>query len=74
MLRQKLTDAVISALGQARVVALLVPRQSGKTTLARSIARGGAFASDEQVCFWGVHNQAELDLLVFQGGRRHDDR
>jgi len=38
MLRQSLTDAVISALRQARVVALLGPRQSGKTTLARGIA------------------------------------
>jgi predicted AAA+ superfamily ATPase len=27
-------------------------------------------ASDEEVFFWGVHNQAELDLLVFRGGQR----
>ena len=27
-------------------------------------------ASDEDVFFWGVHNQAEIDLLVFQGGWR----
>lgn len=47
MLRQSLTDAVISALRQARVVALLGPRQSGKTTLARGIARGGVFACDD---------------------------
>ncbi len=27
-------------------------------------------ASDEEAFFWGVHNQAELDLLVFRGGQR----
>jgi predicted AAA+ superfamily ATPase len=27
-------------------------------------------ASDEEVFFWGVHGQGELDLLVFSGGRR----
>ena len=27
-------------------------------------------ASDEQVFFWGVHSQAELDLLMFRDGQR----
>jgi len=27
-------------------------------------------ASDDEVYFWGIHNQAELDLLVFARGRR----
>jgi len=27
--------------------------------------------SEEEVYFWGVHNQAELDLLLFLKGRRH---
>jgi hypothetical protein len=27
--------------------------------------------ADEEVFFWGIHNQAELDLLMFgKGGRR----
>src|ERR1035437_8512776 len=34
MIRQHLTDAVVSAIGRAPVVALLGPRQSGKTTIA----------------------------------------
>jgi len=27
-------------------------------------------AAEEEVYFWGVHNQGELDLLLVQGGRR----
>jgi predicted AAA+ superfamily ATPase len=27
-------------------------------------------ASEEEVFFWGVHNQAELDLLIVRRGRR----
>jgi predicted AAA+ superfamily ATPase len=27
-------------------------------------------AADEETYFWGVHNQAELDLLLFRGGKR----
>ena len=27
-------------------------------------------ASDEEVFFWGIHAQAELDLLIFRGGKR----
>src|SRR5512139_2734726 len=36
--------------------------------LEQIIRRGAANA--EEVFFWGVHNQAELDLLVFSRGRR----
>jgi predicted AAA+ superfamily ATPase len=28
-------------------------------------------AAEEDVYFWGVHNQAELDLLVFRDGKRY---
>ena len=28
-------------------------------------------AADEEVFFWGVHNQGELDLLVIRGGKRY---
>jgi len=35
------------------------------------IRAAGAAGEDEEVFFWGIHNQAELDLLVFgKGGRR----
>ena len=27
-------------------------------------------ASDQDVFFWGVHAQAELDLLIFRAGKR----
>jgi predicted AAA+ superfamily ATPase len=33
-------------------VALLGPRQPGKTTLARGIARGGVFACDEPLNYF----------------------
>jgi len=26
--------------------------------------------SEEEACYWGVHNQAELDLLLFRNGKR----
>ena len=89
----------------AKVVALLGPRQSGKTSLARQFAASGAVpfnealnyfdlgdpahlerlatpklaleqvirasgVSEEEAYYWGVHNQAELDLLLFQNGKR----
>ena len=28
-------------------------------------------ADEEEIFYWGVHNQAELDLLLFRNGRRH---
>lgn len=64
MIRQHLTDAVTSALRQARVVALLGPRQSGKTTLARGIARGGAFPCNERLNYFDLEDPAHLDRLA----------
>ena len=64
MLRQSLTDAVISALRQARVVALLGPRQSGKTTLARGIARDGVFTCDERLNYFDLEDPAHVDRLA----------
>lgn len=64
MLRQSLTDAVISALRQARVVALLGPRQSGKTTLARGLARDGVFACDERLNYFDLEDPAHIDRLA----------
>lgn len=28
-------------------------------------------AAEEEVFFWGVHNQGEIDLLLIRNGRRH---
>ena len=28
-------------------------------------------AAEEEVFFWGVHNQGELDLLLIRDGKRH---
>ena len=64
MLRQSLTDAVVSALRQARVVALLGTRQSGKTTLARGIARDGVFTCDERLNYFDLEDPAHVDRLA----------
>ena len=43
ILRSNLTAAIKTALERSRVAALLGPRQSGKTTLARSFVASGSF-------------------------------
>jgi len=45
LIRRGLADVVSEAMGSARVVALLGPRQAGKSTLARVLA-GGVLAAD----------------------------
>ena len=62
--RQQLTNAVVSAISQAPVVALLGPRQSGKTTLARAIARTGPFACDERLNYFDLEDPVHLDRLA----------
>ncbi len=37
--------------------------------MEQAIRRLGA--SEEELYFWGVHSQGELDLLLLRGGRRH---
>src|ERR1035437_7168505 len=64
MLRQRLTDVVVSALGRSPVVALLGPRQSGKTTLARAVARSGVFPFDERLNYFDLEDPAHVDRLA----------
>jgi predicted AAA+ superfamily ATPase len=64
MLRQHLTDAVVSAIGQASVVALLGPRQSGKTTIARAVVRSGVYACDERLNYFDLEDPAHVDRLA----------
>jgi predicted AAA+ superfamily ATPase len=57
-------DDVSSAIGRARVVALLGPRQSGKTTIARAVARSGKYACDERLNYFDLEDPAHLDRLA----------
>jgi predicted AAA+ superfamily ATPase len=105
MERKQLLQRVFDQFQVAKVVGLLGPRQSGKTTLARQFVAASSEpfnealnyfdledqahldrlatpklaleqmlrASgvwEEEACYWGVHNQAELDLLLFRGGKQ----
>ena len=64
---------VRTALRRSRVVALLGPRQCGKTTPARQFVPPHevlkSFRPDEAY-YWATYNGAELDLLLFKNGRR----
>ena len=64
MIRQHLTDAVVSAIGRAPVVALLGPRQSGKTTIARAVVRSGVYACDERLNYFDLEDPAHVDRLA----------
>jgi hypothetical protein len=64
VLRQQLTDDVVGAIRQTPVVALIGPRQSGKTTLARAIARSGAFRSDERLNYFDLEDPSHVDRLA----------
>lgn len=48
----------------AKVVALLGPRQSGKTTLARQFARMGRIAFNESLNYFDLEDPAHLERLV----------
>jgi len=64
VLRQQLTDNVLLAIGRSPVVALLGPRQSGKTTIARAIARSGIYACDERLNYFDLEDPAHVDRLA----------
>jgi hypothetical protein len=54
----------VTALGRAPVVALLGPRQSGKTTVARSIVRSGVILCDERLNYFDLEDPADVDRLA----------
>ncbi len=67
------TGPVHSLLGIANMAVLVVHPRLGAAwegfALEQTIRLSGA--ADEEVFFWGVHNQGELDLLLVRGGRKH---
>ncbi len=63
MERQELRESVIEAVEQSPVTALLGPRQSGKTTVARSVARSGALACDERSNYFDLEDPAHVERL-----------
>jgi predicted AAA+ superfamily ATPase len=60
-------------LGIPNMAALVVHPKLGASwegfALEQTIRLSGA--ADDEVFFWGVHNQGEIDLLLFQNGKRH---
>jgi hypothetical protein len=55
---------VIGAIERAPVVALLGPRQAGKTTLARMVARSGPVPFDESLNYFDLEDPAHLQRLT----------
>jgi hypothetical protein len=58
MKRAWFTEEIVAAIRRSPVVALLGPRQSGKTTLARQVARSGVFPCDEGVNYFDLEDPA----------------
>jgi len=67
------TGLLHSLLGIPDMAAMVVHPKLGASwegfALEQTIRLSGA--ADEEVFFWGVHNQGELDLLLLRSGRRH---
>jgi hypothetical protein len=63
MLRKGLIDTVVAAFRQSPVVALLGPRQSGKTTLAAQIAQSGAWPFDPDLAYFDLEDPAQIERL-----------
>lgn len=63
MVRQKLLESIDSQLRVARVVALLGPRQAGKTTLARQFAALGKWPFDEKLNYFDLEDPAHVERL-----------
>ena len=69
LLDRHLTPRVLEALGDARVVALLGPRQAGKTTLARSIQERDARTTFVTLDDSATRDAAQRDPRGFVEGR-----
>ena len=54
----------MTALGRSPVVALLGPRQSGKTTLARQVVRSGTLPCDEGLNYFDLEDPAHVERLT----------
>ena len=64
MQRKQLVQRVSDHLQVARVVALLGPRQSGKTTLARQFASSGVVPFNEALNYFDLEDPAHLERLA----------
>ena len=64
MEREWFTKEIIAAIRRSPVVALLGPRQAGKTTLARHVARSGLFPCNEAVNYFDLEDPAHVQRLV----------
>lgn len=64
MERKHLFQSVHEQLRAARVVALLGPRQSGKTTLARQFAASGVWPFDPGLNYFDLEDPAHLERLA----------
>lgn len=64
MLRQRFLGRVTAALRRAPVVALLGPRQAGKTTLARQLAAGGDLPFREGLNYFDLEDPAHVARLA----------
>ena len=63
MKRKSFIQMIETALQRAPVVALLGPRQAGKTTLARQVARSGLFSCDEKLNYFDLEDPAHIERL-----------
>jgi predicted AAA+ superfamily ATPase len=64
MLREQLIEEVTAGLRRSSVVTLLGPRQAGKTTLARHVARSGAFVCNESLNYFDLEDPAHVERLA----------
>lgn len=64
MLRKQLTSLTYQRFTTSKVVALLGPRQSGKTTLARQIAASGLLPFDPELNYFDLEDPAHLERLA----------
>ena len=64
MLRQRLIDDACGALRHAPIVALLGPRQAGKTTLARQIALSGILPFEADLAYFDLEDPAQIERLA----------
>jgi predicted AAA+ superfamily ATPase len=63
MERKGLKDLIVRAFGVAKVVALLGPRQAGKTTLARQIAAAGFLPFNPELNYFDLEDPAHVERL-----------
>ena len=64
MQRQQLIGEVSEALKRSPVVALLGPRQAGKTTLARQVVHSGVFPCSESLNYFDLEDPAHIERLA----------